>query len=156
MSDEGGLIRSDREVALGELIVALARAAEVTTHAAERLNGRSGAEPLARLAAQRASDRDGLLAAGLEGGVPPSEPDPERAAAAGLLERLRAAISADEVQSVLRTCREAEGQVAEALTAARTYEFPDAVAAALVELAERQPVMRETLAAAERAAGATG
>ncbi len=156
MNEEERLIRSDREVALGELIDVLARAAEVTRRAAERLDGQGGAEPLARLAAQRGSDRDNLLAAGLEGGAQPSEPDPERAAAAGLLERLRAAISADEVHTVLRTCREAEGQVADALTAARTYEFPDAVAAALVELAERQPLMRETLAAAERAAGATG
>jgi hypothetical protein len=152
MNEQNGLFRSDAEVALGELLEMLARAAEVHANAAHDLAETAAVAPLQWLAGQRAEDRDAVLAAGLESGAAPSEPDPERVAAEGLLERLRSVFSLDESQAATRVAREVEGLLAGSLETARRHEQPEAVARVLADLAERQARVRETLSEAERAA----
>lgn len=152
MNDDDSLIRSDSEVALDELVEACASAAGVHERGHEHLGDTPLGRELHRLAQARRAATDSLIEAGLETGEVPSEPDPDKVAAEGLLQRLKNAFSTNDVAAYVQTSREAEERVEAALAEARRHEHSDRVTQELAKLDQAEAEVREHLAAAEEAA----
>ncbi len=151
--DEGsGLIRSDAEVALDELVLALARAAEIHRHGAERLGEGAAAAALRELAETREAAVEALLAAGQRSDAPPAEPDPDRLTVEGLVQEVRGLLSPDAAPVLLRASRTAEQSLDEALGAVRAHSYPREIEAALAPLSAAPEQARRALDAARAAA----
>lgn len=151
-----GLLRSDAEVALAELLEAIVAAAETHARGAERLRGTPLEKTLRACADRRRSDAENLLAAGLEEADTAVQPDPDRMAVEGLIQDVRAALSPSTVETSLRESRTVEEEVVKALTTARGHDHPGAMIRQLTELAADAAELRNRLAEAETAADSKG
>ncbi|WP_119168102.1 diacylglycerol/lipid kinase family protein [Algihabitans albus] len=136
MSDEEtkGLLRSDAEVSLAELLEVLIGAAETHARGAERVSGTAVEETLRACAEGRRTDADRLLAAGRQDGEMTVEPDPDRMTVEGVLQGVRAALSPSALETTFQESEAAENRVAEALDAARGHRQSDAIARQLAKL----------------------
>lgn len=112
------MLRSDREVALNDLLEAADAAARQYEQAAET----SRHVELAALFAELAPTRRLLerrLTERIRGlGALPHAPDPDREAARQVVARLRAALSPDEERTLIEECEEADRRLAERMAEA--------------------------------------
>lgn len=147
-----GIFRSDAEVALNDLVEALASAAAIHARGADTLGEGATARALRGLADCRQVDTRALLDAGLAGDEAPNEPDPDRVTAEGLVQQLRTALAPSQADEVVAESRDAENRVASALEGARNQAHAQPVEHELARLSEAAGEAHERLAAAETAA----
>lgn len=130
------MLRDDRQVALGEVVVACKHAADQYREEAELAEDRALEQTLGELAARREEQALSLEAHIRALGDLPREPDADRETVSGLLTRLRAHFAADPRGALLSGAIESEQELAARIDEALREDLPEQAAQALRRLRE--------------------
>lgn len=130
------MLRDDRQVALGEVLVACKHAADQYREEAELAEDGGVARTFGELAARRECQALALEEHVRALGDLPREPDADRETLSALLTRLRAHLTSDRREALLSSAQASEEELAARVEEALAQELPDATVTALQALRE--------------------